>query len=106
MVNRLSPQITNVLAQYKDISTYVPKIGDKIEYSGLLWGRWNGIVLTVKGDSLTVLNGGGSAIWKNIFTTPEAKWPQNSIELSLTDLRSSRGGKYTVIQDSVFYIDD
>lgn len=106
MNNRLTPQITNVLAQFKDLAKYVPKVGDKIEYSGWIWGRWNGIVLSIKNDTLTVLNGGGSAIWKNIFTTPEAIWPQKSIEVSLTEIRTSRGGKYTIIQDNIFYVDD
>jgi hypothetical protein len=90
------------LAQWKGLETYIPKISDFIIWHGW-WYRWYGIITDINNGNLSILR---ENLPKLLFTTPEDERDKNTIKISITKIRSSRGGEYHVLQDGVWYVDN
>jgi hypothetical protein len=102
MPNTVSKAVVNVdLAYWKDLAFYVPKIGDFIVWHGW-FSRWYGIVGEIDKDTLTVIK---DNLPKLLFTMPQFDYKKNSIKLSISKIRSSRGGEYSVLQERTWLID-
>ncbi len=90
------------LAKYRSFATYVPKISDFVIWHGW-WKRWYGIVTDIDNGVLSILT---ENLPKLLFTIPEDERQKRTIKISLTKIRSSRGGEYHIIQDGIWYVDD
>lgn len=82
------------LAAWNPISTWRPQIGDVVIYHGL-FTHWFGIVNSISSGKITVVKAGLPIL---LLTMDEFDMPKNQIELSVSRVRSSRGGKYAVLQ--------
>lgn len=101
--NRLTNQPVPVeLARFNDLGRYVPKVGDFVMWHGWL-SRWYGLVSEISGDELIIVKDG---LPKLLFIMPESERIKNSVTISLTKIRTSRGGEFHVLQEGIWLIDD
>ena len=103
-INRLSAaQIGVDLAKYRSLAIWQPKVSDFIIYHGWIRARWYGIVSSINDDEITIIKDG---LPKLLFTMPPNEFQQNSVKLSASRIRSSRGGEYHILQGEVWYVDE
>ena len=91
------------LAKYRSIAIWQPKVSDFIIYHGWFRTRWYGIVSSVNGDELTVIKDG---LPKLLFTMPPGEYAKNSVKVSVTSVRTSRGGEFHILQGDTWYVDE
>lgn len=96
-------EISVDLARYRDISKFIPQIGDFIICHGWFWGHWFGTINSVNmvSSKISVIRSG---IPTMLFTMSENEMRKNSIEISFRDLTGSRSGKYVVLQNGIWFI--
>ena len=99
-MNRLAPD--QPLAKFSTLDRWVPKVGDFITYHAIIWSRWYGIVRFIHNDELTIIREG---LVKMLLTTPPGQYDKYTIMGSVSEIKSSSGGKYAVLQDGVWHID-
>ncbi len=95
-------EIGQDLAQYRDLALYIPKIGDFVVWHGWVT-RWYGIVSFISSDELTIIK---ENLPKLLFTMPGMHFKNNSKRISLTEIRVSRGGEYSILQGGIWFIDN
>jgi len=89
------------LACWKDLIKYKPKVGDFIIWHGWMH-RWYGVISEVNGDVIIVIK---ENLPKLLFTMPPSDYQKNSVQLSVTKIKFSRGGEYHLLQNGVWYVD-
>jgi hypothetical protein len=90
------------IAKYRNIANYVPKIGDFVIWHGF-WKRWYGVIIDINGGTAYILK---ENLPKLLFTIPDDERVKNTIKISISRIRSSRGGEYHIIQGETWFIDD
>ncbi len=95
------PDQTVGLATFGDLGNWRPKIGDFIIWTGWCF-RWYGVISAVDGDQLYIVKDG---LPKLLFTIPESERSKYTIKKSAGSIKSSRGGEWSILQGSVWYID-
>ena len=99
LINKLVP---TELVRYKDLGTWVPKIGDFIIWHGW-WKRWYGLVSSIDSDEVVVIY---ENLPKLLFTMSESEREAHKKRISIVRIRCSRGGEYHVLQNGLWYLDD
>ena len=90
-----------VLAQYKNLREWQPKVTDFLIWHGWLWGRWYGIVSGVNDRNLIVIKEGLPSL---LFMVPEDLHTKKSIEIPTDKVRNAARGEFHVLQEGVWYI--
>lgn len=91
------------LAHFRSFAKYRPKVGDFIIWHGWFRKRWYGVVSNINGDELLVIK---ENLPKLLFTLSPSEFKSNTIMVSLTNIQTSRGGEFCVIQDGIYYVDE
>jgi hypothetical protein len=92
------------LAQFNGLTNWKPQLGDHIVQHGL-FTHWFGVVNGIDGNVLSVIKAGLPVL---LLTMEESAIPSNTIKLNVSSIKTSRAGKYAIIQhngaDQVWYI--
>jgi len=95
------------LAQYKSISTWDPRIGDVLLVNRIFNMHWYGLIesVDVNNDTICVIK---SSLPKLLLTYSKSQINKNRLTLNISDIKSTRSGKYAIIQQTgttqVWYI--
>lgn len=84
------------LAVYQDIQYWKPQVGDIIiKHGWFIRTKWFGVVSKIGGNKLTVIKDG---MMRLLVRTPEESFISKSIDISVSKIKSSVRGGYTVHQ--------
>lgn len=86
--------VTLQLAAWNSLTTWKPQVGDTVICHGMLT-HWFGVVNSVSPSKITVIKAGIPVL---LLTMDEAEHSKNQLELNISKIRTSRGGKYAVLQ--------
>jgi len=92
------------LAQFNGLASWKPQLGDVVIQHGLVT-HWFGIVNGINGNTLSIIKAGLPLL---LLTMEESSIPSNTVQLNIASIKSSRGGKYAILQhngpDQIWYI--
>ena len=90
-----------VLAQFKNIGDWQPKITDFIIWHGWFWGRWYGIVNGINDGKVIIVKEGLPSL---LLMLPENAYSEHSIEVPVSKICCSSRGEYHILQEGVWFI--
>jgi hypothetical protein len=90
-----------ILAQYKHISEWKPMVSDFVIWHGWFFSHWYGIVNGVNNDKVIIVKEGLPSL---LFVLSDGDYVKNSIEVSVSKIRSSVHGEYHILQEGVWFI--
>lgn len=97
-------EVTMQLAQYKSLTQWSPQIGDFIVQHGW-FTHWFGIINGINNGVLTITKAGLPLL---LFTMDEIEISKNLIQVPISKITRSRGGKFAVLQtagtNNVWYV--
>lgn len=92
-------QIDIALANYKPISQYIPKTGDFVVWHGWIT-HYYGVINAFNDNSINIIKSGMPSL---LFTMDPAEMDKNSLKVSLSKIRKSRGA-YAILQNGIWYV--
>ena len=95
MSNPLVSRLGGVgITQFASLDLWEPQIGDFVIYNGLV-KHWFGVVMGVGKGTVEVVK---SVLQVDVFMMGPLKQKKHTKSFDLIDIRSSRGGKFAIIQ--------
>ena len=94
-------RVNLVLAQYKHVGEWQPRVADFIVWHGWFFSHWYGIVNGVSDKKIIVVKEGLPSL---LFMIPDDDYIKKSIDISISKIRSSARGEYHVLQEGVWFI--
>lgn len=91
------------LARFSGFRLWEPKLGDFIVYHGWFYDRWFGVISSIDNGIASIITEGLPFLLFNLV--PE-EYTEHTKNVSIAKIKSSGGGKYAVLQNSVWYVNE
>ena len=95
------PTVSHELLRSMPLTSWEPRIGDFVIYHGW-FNKWYGVVAEVNKSTIIMRHEGLPLL---LASMRQDEQEEKKIEKRISEVRSSRGGKYAVLQDKVWFID-
>lgn len=89
------------LAKFKPLHIWTPKLSDFLIYHGLIFSKWYGIINGINGGKITIIYSGLPIL---LFTMDQDEMSKKTLSIFSDKVKKSAPGKYSVLQDGIWYI--